>query len=251
MLVTGATGIGAATAHCVASEGAAVFVVSLDGDDVDALCGAIADEGGTAEGVAADLTDEEAAQDAFERCRSRFGAARGVVAVAGGSGRRHGDGPLAEIPRSGWDATVEMNMTPMFLTAREAVRSMSGAGGSIVLVSSVLAMHPSPLFVTHAYAAAKSAALGFARSVAARYAGESIRINVVAPGLVETPMSGRAAADPGSVAYAAAKQPLAGGFLPPESVASAATFLLTDDARHVTGQVLEVDGGWAVTEVGG
>jgi NAD(P)-dependent dehydrogenase (short-subunit alcohol dehydrogenase family) len=88
------------------------------------------------------------------------------------------------------------------------------------------------------------------RSLAATYAPEGIRVNLIAPGLVATPMSARAASDPASVAYARAKQPLAAGFLEPDDVAAAAVFLLSDDAARITGQVLEVDGGWGVTEVG-
>lgn len=248
VLVTGATGIGEAVARRVADEGAAVFVVSLVEEDVTSLVSGLQHEGHAAAGVAADLTDERAAESAFEVCRDALGAPDGVVAVAGGSGRRQGDGPIADIPLQGWDATIEMNLTPTFLTVREAVRAMPG-GGSIVVVSSVLASHPSPLFVTHGYTAAKSAISGLVRAVASRYASSGIRLNAVAPGLVRTPMAARAAADPETAAYATRKQPLAGGLLPPESVAAAVSFLLGDDARHITGQVLEVDGGWGVTEV--
>lgn len=256
MVVTGATGIGAATARRAAADGASVFVMSLQEREVAALCDEIVEQGGVADGVGVDLTQERAAEEAFDTCVARVGVPDGVVAVAGGSGRRHGDGPVGDVPLSGWDATVTMNMTPMFLTVRGAVRAMTAptstgaSGGSIVVISSVLARHPSPLFVTHAYAAAKGSAHGFIRSVASRYAPEGIRANVVAPGLVRTPMSQRAADDPDATAYAEAKQPLSGGFLPPDSVAAVAGFLLTDDARHVTGQAIEVDGGWGVTEPG-
>lgn len=243
VLVTGATGIGAATAERVAAEGGSVFVVSLDEEPIDSL----RESSDRIDGMAADLTDESAAEAAFARCLDRFGQLDGVLAVAGGSGRRFGDGPVDQIPLSGWEATVAANMTPMFLTVREAVRNMS-EGGSIVVTTSVLASHPQRMFVTHAYAAAKSSAIGFVRAVAARYASRGIRVNAVAPGLTATPMAQRAASDAETVAYAEQKQPLAGGLLPPESVAAAVTFLLSDDARHITGQILSVDGGATVTE---
>ena len=89
-----------------------------------------------------------------------------------------------------------------------------------------------------------------ARAMASHYAGDGIRVNMISPGLVRTPMSERAANDPATVAYAGRKQPLAGGFLDPDDVALAALFLLSGDAARITGQVLEVDGGWGVTEAG-
>jgi len=255
-------------ARLVGERGASVFVVSLHGHEVADLVEGLRHDGLDAAGTTADLTDESAAEEAFAACARTFRPPDGVVAVAGGSGRRQGDGPVADIPLSGWASTIEMNLTPAFLTVREAVRAMqrpadrpadqrlsadpttrsANGGGSIVVVSSVLATHPSPLFVTHAYAAAKSAIGGFVRSVASRYAPDGVRVNAIAPGLVRTPMSERAVGDPETVEYAHRKQPLAGGFLPPESVAGVAGFLLGPDSRHVTGQVLEVDGGWGVTE---
>ena len=156
----------------------------------------------------------------------------------------------------GWEETLRLNGHPAFLAARNAVRVMreqepntSGTRGSIVLVASVLAAHPVPShFATHAYAAVKGAEISLATAMAAYYAPDGIRVNVIAPGLIRTPMAERAAADPVIAAYAARKQPIAGGLLEAEEVASAGAFLLGDGSRHVTGQVLAVDGGWSVTE---
>lgn len=251
-LVTGAGGIAAAGARRLAEEGASVFVVSLH----PAECAALADEvvagGGRCSWAAADLRDEDAAVIAFARCRAELGGIDGVFAVAGASGRADGDGPTHDVSLQGWQATFDRNAPPVFLAAREGVRAMldrPGSGGSIVIVSSVLAEHPAPgLFATHAYAAAKGAALSLVRTMAAYYAPHGIRVNAIAPSVVATPMAARAAADPATVAYTARKQPLAGGFLDPADVAAAAAFLLSDDARMITGQVLAVDGGWSVTE---
>ena len=110
--------------------------------------------------------------------------------------------------------------------------------GSIVLMSSVLAEHPEPtLFATHAYAAAKAATIGMTRAMAAYYAPQCIRVNALAPSLVATPMSARAAADPDSVAFAERAQPLAGGFLDPDEVAEAALYLCVgrEPRRHGAG----------------
>jgi NAD(P)-dependent dehydrogenase (short-subunit alcohol dehydrogenase family) len=117
-------------------------------------------------------------------------------------------------------------------------------------MTSILAFHPSPAhFPTHAYAAAKGAIVSLTTTMAAYYAPRMIRVNAVAPSLTRTPMAGRAASDPETVAFAAWKQPLVGGLLEPEDVADAAAFLLSSEARAITGQVLKVDGGFSVSEL--
>lgn len=252
VLVTGSTGIAAATARAAADEGARVFIVSRDPGHAQTL----ADEVGGAWSTA-DLTDEAATDHAVARAVEVFGRIDGLVAVAGGSGRRFGDGPLHALSADGWDRTLELNLRSQALTARAVVRAMleqppvgpgSGARGSIVLISSVLATSPVPeLFATHAYAAAKGAIEALGRTTAAAYAAQGIRVNVIAPGLTATPMSQRAAEDPATVAFVERKQPLVHGFLTAEDIAAGALYLLGDGARAVTGQVLAIDGGWSVT----
>src|SRR5690606_17571359 len=128
-----------------------------------------------------------------------WGSFDGLYHVAGGSGRRMGDGPLHEISTEGWNKTLEMNLNSIMYSNRAAVQAFmdSGKGGAILNMASVLGYSPAPkYFATHAYAAAKAGIIGFSRSAAAYYARYSIRINVIAPGLVETPMSQRAVSDP-------------------------------------------------------
>jgi NAD(P)-dependent dehydrogenase (short-subunit alcohol dehydrogenase family) len=246
VLVTGATGIAAASARRLAECGAQLFIVAR----TDEQCRALADQlGSAAVGYAAvDLREEAGAEAAFAAGVEVLGGLDGVIAVAGGSGRRWGDGPLHEIPLAGWDETLRLNLTTTFLTAREAIRQFRrDGGGSLVLTSSVLAWSPSPRhFATHAYAATKAAICGLARTLAATYAADRIRVNAIAPGLVRTPMAERAAADPEILRFAERKQPLAGGMLVPGDVADAAVWALT--SPRVTGQVIAVDGGWTVSE---
>jgi NAD(P)-dependent dehydrogenase (short-subunit alcohol dehydrogenase family) len=258
VVVTGARGIAAAGARRFAAEGAAVFVIARDASACAGLVDGILADGGRAGWAMADLRDEAATIAAVQAARETFGRIDGLFAVAGGSGRRFGDGPLHEITLEGWTETLALNGTPAFLAAREVVRTMLDlptdadgrvAGGSIVIVTSVLASDPVPgLFATHAYAAVKGAEDALARTMAAYYAPHGIRVNSIAPGLVATPMSTRAQGDATTAAYVTAKQPLARGFLPAGAIADAALFLLSDEARHVTGQRLAVDGGWGVTE---
>jgi NAD(P)-dependent dehydrogenase (short-subunit alcohol dehydrogenase family) len=255
VVVTGSSGIAAAGARALLRAGASVFVIGREAAEIDEL---VADLGGdgTVDAAVADLTDEAATEAAFLACHERFGRVDGLFAVAGGSGRRFGDGPLHDLTLAGWEATHRINAYPTFLAVREAVRTMrgqppdgSGMRGAVVVVTSVLAHAPSPArFGTVAYAAVKGGQAAMVRQLAAAYAPEGIRVNAVAPGLVATPMAARAAADADIVAYAGRKQPLAGGLLPADAVADAAVFLLGESSRYVTGQVLDVDGGWSVTE---
>lgn len=245
IVVTGATGIAAATARRLAAQGCRVFVIALAPSECAALVAAL---GGSGAGwAAADLRQEEEAVRAFDAAEVALGRIDGVVAVAGGSARQSGDGWLHEMTLDAWHAALGLNLTTTFLTAREAVRRMrASGGGSLVLTSSVLATSPQPEhFTTHGYAAAKAAISGWVRSLAAAYAAEGIRVNCVAPGLVRTPMAQRAAASPPILAFAERKQPLSAGMLSAEDVAAVMCSVL--DAPSLTGQVIAVDGGWTVT----
>jgi NAD(P)-dependent dehydrogenase (short-subunit alcohol dehydrogenase family) len=245
----------AASARRLAAEGASVFVVSRTAGHASALADEIAKAGGDATGVEAELADEAAVERAVAECIDRFGRIDGLFSVAGGSGRRFGDGPIHNVSREAWDRTLELNLTTQAIVCRAVVARMrdqepngSGTRGSILLMGSVTSTDPAPEhFATHAYAAAKGAITALMTTMAAAYLDDRIRVNVVAPGLTETPMSRRAAGDRAIRAYAVARQPLAGELMAPEEVAHAAVYLLSDESRAVTGQVLKVDGGWSIS----
>ena len=255
-LVTGSTGIAAAAARALAAEGGAVFVVSRTEEHARSLAASISDAGGRAAWGVADLSVEADADAAVADCVARFGRLDAVYNVAGISGRRFGDGALHELTIEGWETVMRANATSTFLVCRAAVRQMlgqepraDGERGAILNMSSVLASAPSPEhFGTHGYAASKGAIEAFSRSVAATYAAQRIRVNVIAPALVATPMSTRAQSDPAILRHLERRQPLAGGPIQADDLVGTALYLLGDDARMVTGQVIAVDGGWSVSE---
>jgi len=255
-LVTGSTGMAASAARAIAAEGGAVFVVSRTPGHAEALARAIVADAGKAAWYAADVAQEAEVEAAVAACVDAFGRIDAVYSAAGISGRAFGDGPLHEATLEGWQTVLAMNATSQFLVCRAAVRRMlgqdpdgSGLRGALLTMSSTLATHPAAShFATHAYAASKGAIEAFTRSVASYYAGSGIRANVIAPALVATPMSRRAQDDPEIRAYLARKQPLAGGPIEADAVTPAVLFLLSDEARMVTGQVVAVDGGWSVSE---
>jgi NAD(P)-dependent dehydrogenase (short-subunit alcohol dehydrogenase family) len=116
-------------------------------------------------------------------------------------------------------------------------------------MASVLGFAPSPRFFdTAAYAATKGGIIALSRLAAARYAPDGIRVNVIAPALIDTPMSARAVTDPAIRQFLATKQPLAHGPGRPEDCSDTAVFLCSEEARLITGAVVPVDGGWCVSE---
>ena len=242
-LVTGSTGMAAASARRLGGEGASVFVVSRTADHARSLADELVAGGAQAAWFAADLTDAAEADAAVAAAVVRFGRIDGLFAVAGGSGRRFGDGPIHELTPEGWDRTLEINLRSQAMTCRAVVRQMlaqppngSGTRGSILLMGSVTATDPSPeMFATHAYAAARGATNALMTTMAATYAN--------------TPMAARAAGDVRIRAYAARKQPLAGEMMDADEVAHAAVYFLSDESRAVTGQLLKVDGGWSVLSI--
>ncbi len=253
-LVTGATGIAAASARRLAAEGASVFIVSRTADHARALAGDLTGRGAQADWAAAELTDEDEVEHAVAAAVERFGRLDGAFAVAGGSGRRFGDGPIHELTVEGWERTLAINLRSQALTCRAVVRRMlaqapngSGTRGSILLMGSVTATDPVPeFFATHAYAAAKGATNALMITMAATYAHDRIRVNAVAPSLTDTPMATRASGDARIRAFARRKQPLAGEMMDPAEIAHAAVYFLSDESRAVTGQLLKIDGGWSV-----
>lgn len=245
VVVTGSGGISEATAAVLLDAGDRVHVIARRVDHTGFLTSPRA---GLTMSVA-DLSDDEQTHAAFADAARSLGTIDGLVAVAGGSARRLGDGAVDGITSAALHANVDLNLATTLNALREfiALGDQEPPGHrSAVLIGSALARHPaSPLFVTHGYAALKAATEGLAITTAAHYADRRITVNVVAPGLTRTPMAERAQQDPIISEYARRRQPLADdGFIDPIDVAEACAWLLR--ARTVTGQVITVDAGWSV-----
>lgn len=240
VIVTGSSGIAAALIRTLDARGDAIYIVG----GIDAESETLSGECKNVRGFSSiDLREEHQAVGAFKSAESTLGNVTDIVGIVGGSGRKFGDGPLEEISLDAWNRTLELNLSTAFLTLREGLKLLKKRGGSITLTGSVLATSPvKEHFTTHAYAISKVGLEGMVRVVANSYLSEKIRINAVAPGLVDTPMAKRAGENPVIQEFTAWKQPLAGGQLKANALTSAYLYLI--DNQNVTGEVLTVDGGW-------
>lgn len=250
VIMGGTTGLGLSAAKAFVSQGARIVVVGRNPDSCDEAQKQLGSQ--VAAAIQGDASQPATAKKAIHRAISHFGSFDGLYHVAGGSGRKYGDGPLHELTIEGWNKTFELNLTSLMLSNQAAVQQFlkQKTGGTILNVGSVLGYSPSPkYFTTHAYAATKSAIIGFTKSIAAYYAKDNIRVNILAPALVETPMSQRASQDDVILNFVKTKQPLDGGRNgQPTDLDGAAVYFMSDYSKFTTGQVLAVDGGWGVTE---
>lgn len=245
LLVTGSSGIAAAAARLWGARDP-VYIVGIKPEECRALAAELPDAGFHV----ADVRDEVAVQRSVTACVERFGRIDALFNVAGISARSLGDGPLDQCATEAWDTAMNVNAKGTFLVCREVLRlwNRNSQPGAILNTGSVVAQHPQrEHFATVAYAASKGAVEAMTLSAAAYYAPAGIRINVIAPGLVRTPMSARAQNDPRLLEYMAGKQPLTRGLLSPDDIAKTACFLLRKESSPITGQVVTVDGGWAVS----
>jgi 3-hydroxybutyrate dehydrogenase len=246
-LVTGAgRGIGRASAIALAAAGAPVVVAARSTDELDAVVAEITSAGGDAAAVECDLTDRAQSAALVDRAAEVFGPIDVLVNNAG-IGSSADPRPLAEFRDSFWDETLELNLTAPYLLSKAALPHMRDQRwGRIVTVASINGRIPSPF--SGAYVASKHGVIGLMRTLALEHAGEGITVNCVCPGPVRTRVNdariafdaqrlGRAVEE-----YEQGLTPI-GGRLEPEDIAPMIVYLSSDEARMITGQAYNVDGG--------
>lgn len=236
-LVTGAaSGIGLSVATRFAAEGATV--VFTDRDLPGAEKAAAAAPGSIAIGL--DITDEASVEAAFAELATR-GILVDVVVANAGVQLFGQDAKIADLDLEVWQRTIAVNLTGTFLTIKHAVRAMLGRGGSIILTGSPTALNGEGADFT-AYSSSKAGMHGMARTVAAAYAKDGIRVNVVAPGYTETPLVAAISGDKESRAAITSRIPL-GRPGTPADVEGIMVYLASDEGSYATGATFRVDGG--------
>lgn len=248
VVIGGTSGMGLSATKACIDAGAKVVATGI-GASVESAQAELGDE---ALVLQADATSPTSAADAISAGLDTFGGFDGLYHVAGGSGRRFGDAPLDKATDEGIQKTLELNLTSVLYSNRAALHVFleKNQAGTIVNLTSVLADSPSPEhFGTSVYATAKAGIVGLTKNLAANYAASNIRVNAIAAGLIDTPMSARAQEQATIMEFVKKKQPLQGGGIgTPQDLDALVVYLLSDESRFVTGQVINVDGGWSVSD---
>lgn len=241
-IVTGSgRGIGQAIALGVARAGAHVALVSRSRAQLEETQSLIADNGGVASVVAADLSSTEEVVRLADAAEEALGGPIDIVVHSAGTQHREA---AVTFPLDAWERVIQVNLTAPFLLSQEIGRRQIAAGrpGNHVFVASLTSILGLPNLV--AYNAAKSGLMGVVRALSREWATHDIRVNGISPGYVETAMTKDLFADPEKRQKLLDRIP-AGRFGTPEELAAPTVFLASEGSAYMTGQLLIIDGGWA------
>ncbi|MFI7027549.1 SDR family NAD(P)-dependent oxidoreductase [Microbispora rosea] len=241
ILITGATsGMGRAAAELIAAEGGHVVLAARGKNAGDALAAALRSAAGEATFVPADVTVEAEMAELVRQAVSRYGRLDGVFNNVGAA---TAVGPVTDVDGDAWHADLALNLSSVFFGLKHQIPALRAAGGgAIVNNASVLGVTGQAGMAS--YSAAKHGVLGLTRSAALDVAGSGIRINALVTGGVDTPLlRGNLGPSPEESLRAAGAMHPIGRIAQPEEIAAFVAFLLSDEARFITGAALAIDGG--------
>lgn len=238
IITGGGTGIGAATARLFAAEGARICVFGRRPEPLQTVVASIQADGGNALAVTGNVSDTADGQRLVDETMQAYDRVDILVSSAGTATLMKAVDTTDEL----WNSVIDTNLTGTFRIIRAVLPVMSAQqSGCVINVSSVLGQ--SGMKHTAAYSASKAGIDQLTRVLALEYASVGIRVNAVAPGWVDTPMTESVQAHDRMYAMLKDRHPL-GRFGTPEEVAHAILYLSSAEAAWVTGTILSVDGGW-------
>jgi 3-oxoacyl-[acyl-carrier protein] reductase len=243
----GGSGIGAATARRLAAEGAQVAVADVRGATAQAVAGEIEAAGGSALGLACDVSREADVAEMVRRTAERFGKITGLFANAGTAGR----GWIHEMELTDWQRVLSVNLNGVFLSAKHTLPHLVAAGGgAIVTTGSIASVVIGGAGSAASYAASKGAVLQLTKQIAVDYGSQGVRATCVCPGAVASNMGANVAQDrQADATRVTTPLPRAPGWTPmqrassPDEIAAVVSFLLSEEASFITGSAVFADGG--------